>query len=154
MTAQTENPTVNTSTSLSEPEQMAQGGLYSLPGIAIATALGSPIAGGYLMGKNFGTIGKTTQAKQTYLYFILGTIGLLFLGMLIPEESNLPGYSYTVFATLMTLFIAKHHQEQAIKQHSSAQGKIFSNWRAAGIGLAFGLVFLSVYIAIVYAIVA
>ena len=152
MTTQTDTPTVDTS--LPETKQVAKGGLYSLPGIAIATALGSPIAGGLLIGKNFETIGKATQAKQTYLYFVLGTIGLLFLSTFIPEETGLSNYSFTVFTTLITLFIAKHHQEQAIKRHISAQGKMFSNWRAAGIGLAFGLVFLSVYIAIVYATVA
>ncbi len=149
MTAQTNTPVVNTD--LPEPKQTAEGGLYSLPGIAIATALGSPIAGGFLMGKNFKTIGKAQQAKQTYLYFVLGTFGLLFLSKLIPEESGLSNYSFTVFSTLITLFIAKHHQEQMIKQHISAQGKMFSNWRAAGIGLAFGFVFISAFLAIVYA---
>ncbi len=79
------------------------------------------------MGKNFKTIGKAQQAKQTYLYFVLGAFGQFFLNMFIPEESGLSNYSLTVFSTLITLFIAEHHQEQMIKQHISAQGKKADN---------------------------
>ncbi len=69
------------------------------------------------------------------------------LGFLLPE--NVPGIAFTVVQVIAMNQYAKSVLGSRLQQHAAAQGPLYSNWRAVGIGLLFILAILVVVVPLV-----
>ncbi len=124
-------------------------GLYTPGAVALATLLGSPIAGGVLLGLNYKRLGQRNRLWPAILGTVLVTALLVVVGSFI--DSNPATTSLGVVLTVAMRAVAKSLQGDAIDRHTQSGGRTESMWAAAGIGLA-GLVvvfgsILGVYLA-------
>jgi hypothetical protein len=119
---------------------------YSQRGIGMATYFGGPLAAGYLVKKNYETLGQPESGKKALIIGIISTI-LLFAGIFaIPEPiiEKIPrALIPLIYTGLIYLIVEKIHGE-TFKLHKEADGKFHSNWKATGIGAIAMLIILSV----------
>jgi hypothetical protein len=59
--------------------------LYSKRGVMIGTLLGGPLAGGYLLAKNFKTIEKSEKSAQAWTIAVIAFLGLILLVFIVPQ---------------------------------------------------------------------
>lgn len=106
--------------------------LYSPQHVVLASFIGTPLAGGWLLAQNFGKLGdKSAQWKA-----LLGSAAASVLLMVI--SSWLPGsfprlllpaaYCWGMYA------LARGLQGEAFRRHVHVGGAVHSGWRAAGVG--------------------
>lgn len=141
-------PETSAEKTIAEPESISERtcpdfALYKVSAIGLATFLGSMVAGGLLLSKNFKKLGKETEARNAIIYSIIATIVVFIIGMNIPEDWSIPGIVFTIPQALVMFHIAKQMQEKDIDQHIENGGALASNWKAAGISV---LVFIGVMI--------
>lgn len=111
--------------------------LYKTTGIIIASILGSVIAGGFLLSRNFKQLGKEDAAKKTIIY---STVGFIILSILAYKAPT--GWEHLLSVLALLQFVAiiaitQITQEHEIKTHLSKGGKLHSNWRALCISVIF-----------------
>lgn len=114
--------------------------LYKVSGVGLATFLGTPIAGGILMAKNFQRLGNRAAAKKTLLLSILATITVFILAYFIPETLEISGIALTMPQLLIMIMLTKQLQESDIKQHEEFGGAMASNWKAFGVAIVVVLI--------------
>ena len=85
---------------------------YSQKGISIATYFGGPLAAGYLVKKNYETLGQPESGKKALIIGIISTI-LLFVGIFsIPKSiiDKIPSALIPLIYTgLIYLIVEKIH---------------------------------------------
>jgi hypothetical protein len=110
------------------------GPVYSVRQIAVATFLGSPLAGTIMLGANFRALGKPAARKQTIIWGVVATVAVMVLAFILPDRfpnSVLPiGYTMGMRAAAIQL------QGAALTAHAQASGPHQSNWRVLGISIA------------------
>jgi hypothetical protein len=106
--------------------------LFDADSVALATFLGSPLAGGVLMAINSHRLGKSRSAKQEVIRGVAYTALAFLLGHFLPKSP-----SFGVAAALIVAMrqFADSRQRAAVKQHVDQGGAKGSLWVAAGIGL-------------------
>lgn len=110
--------------------------LYSQKAIGIATFFGGPMAAGYLVKKNYQSLGQESHAKKAFLIGIVSTL-LLFAGIFsIPESiiDKIPNAVIPAIYTGIIYLIVEKIQGQNLKEHLEDGREFYSAWRAAGIG--------------------
>jgi len=117
-------------TSISEP--LAGARMYKVSGVGLATFLGSPLAGGWLIARNYHALGQPEKAARAIGYSVVGTIAVLILAFFLPER--VPGFLVSLPPLVAVTQIARHYQGDRIAEYTSA-GRTYSNWRAFGVGL-------------------
>ena len=123
-----ENTLVNTPTKVDNY-------VYSLNMILICMYIGGPIAGCYLMYKNFLKINKPKAAKIILwmgilalpiyfllLYVLLGVLNLSFL-----NKINIPQYSIPILYTSLTYWFVKIYQMPKVKDLVN-KGYVYYSW--------------------------
>lgn len=121
--------------------------LYDSRAVALATFLGTPVAGGILMALNYRRLGRPGTAVMTMAAAIAGTALLILVGWNIPQGLN----SIVAIGVMFAMkAIAKSLQGPAVTQHLEGGGKLASMWNACWIGLTilavvFGSIFLALY---------
>ena len=125
--------------------QPADGSLYSVHGIVIASVLGSLAAGVVILYLNYRTLGRTQLAQRWALW------GAGIYTVLIAIAALLPGtgavvVAYNVFQAVVAYVLAKQLQGAAITYHRTQGCSIHSKVRAAGVGLLTGIVLLFVLV--------
>jgi len=115
--------------------------LYSEWGTALAAVTGGVLPGMLLLGFNFRDWGEDQRARHAIRMGILGFVVMLIFAMLIPYDApwGRPVYQGIQVAFVLGYFI--RYQKERIRAHRAAGGRMKSNWRAAGIGIACGLAF-------------
>lgn len=108
--------------------------LYDRSSIVIATVLGSPLAGGWLMALNYRRLGDRSTFRTCLILSFLGTAGLMALGFLLPER--IPSAPFAIAGIFAMAGIAKLQAPQ-LDQHRVRGGQLASRWKAAGVGLLF-----------------
>jgi hypothetical protein len=103
------------------PEDVPESRLYSAGQIALATALGTPVAGCLLLARNYEVLEKGRAAWQSLVAGIASTILLIALGFVLPE--NFPGRGGAIGVCIAMHQIAKHSQGAAIEMHLKAGGR-------------------------------
>lgn len=109
---------------------------YSQRAITIATYFGGPLAAGYLVKKNYETLGQPHNARKSLLIGIVSTI-LIFAGIFsIPEEivNKIPNALIPLIYTGIIYLIVERIQGESLKNHKESGGKFYSGWKAAGVG--------------------
>lgn len=120
--------------------------MYSSKAMGIATFLGGPLAGAYMMGENFKAMGKPREGQISLVSGIVFTLLLFTFLFLAPENviDRVPQQLIPGIYTLIFYFLVDHYQGEALKQYKAEEKPFYSGWRAAGIGLLSAIISLSV----------
>ncbi len=123
--------------------------LFSQQAVVLATFLGGPMAGGYLIKKNYNVFAEQNKGTWAFVLSTLFTIFMVGLLVLIPEAiwEKVPNMLLPMAYTLAIYLIVDNTQGSRIKAHKDADGEFYSMWRAAGIGFI-SLIILAVLIGI------
>lgn len=114
-----------------------QAPLYSIAGVGLATFIGTPLAGAWLLAHNLQLLGKADRVAMVWGVSIALLVVTLVLAFVLPEE--VPALPFAIAQLMAMIMLAKNLMEAELKQHTEAGGVYLSNWRAAGIGLLFTL---------------
>lgn len=106
--------------------------LYKVSGIGLATFIGSALAGGWLMARNYRALGEHDKARRALVYSLLGTLAMMLLALALPD--GVPALSFTLPQLGALMYFARRYQGDRIAQYEAAS-RACSNWRAFGIGL-------------------
>jgi hypothetical protein len=118
--------------------------LYDSRSVALATFLGSPIAGGVLMAMNYKRLGQAGKGGATTFVCLLLTGLVILVSWNIPKGITLPLALALMFGMQ---WASRALQGKAIESHVAQGGQLGSRGTAALIGLAFlVIVFLAVFI--------
>lgn len=125
---------------------MLNGRLYKISGIGLATFLGSFAAGGFLARRNFISLGRPVEGNKYFIWSIIGTIVFLGLTLLIPEDLNVPNTAFAIVQVIIMVQLGNKWFKEDMDKIPLQDGQLFSNWRAAGIGLLFTLLLLAIIV--------
>ncbi len=109
---------------------------YSQRAITIATYFGGPLAAGYLVKKNYETLGQPDNAKKSLIIGVVSTL-LIFAGIFsIPEDiiDKIPNALIPLIYTGIIYLIVERVQGESLKIHKEYGGEFYSGWKAAGVG--------------------
>lgn len=109
--------------------------LYSIAGIGVATFIGTPLAGAWLLAHNLQLLGQAHRVAMVWGISVVLLLVTLVLAVVLPDE--VPALPFAIAQLMAMIMLAKNLQEADLKQHADAGGAFLSNWRAAGIGLLF-----------------
>ncbi len=126
--------------------------VYSERSIGIATFMGTPVAAGFLIRRNFINLGNETYGKHTLFVSIAFTVIFFILMISIPEHimDKIPNALFPAIYTLIVWFVVKRYQGEALDNHKKAGGRFYSAWKAAGVGLIASVVLVAMVFAYVY----
>ena len=103
--------------------------------IGVATFIGTPLAGAWLLAHNLQLLGKADRVALVWGLSVVLLLVTLVLAFVLPE--SVPAMPFAIAQLMAMIMLAKNLQEADLKQHADAGGAFLSNWRAAGIGLLF-----------------
>jgi hypothetical protein len=130
------------------PPARPQQKLYTEQAIAIATFLGGPLGGSYLLSLNYMLLGEEEAGQRTMKWGLAGTVLMLLLFFLLPENVSdaVPNIVYSMAFTGLFYYLAKRLQGEYLAEHRQLRGGFMTRWRAVGVGL------ISMVIAVVVAV--
>jgi len=108
--------------------------LYTQKNIVAATFLGGPLAGGYLISRNFRALGNDDAGEHSLVIAIIAAV--LILGnwvVLLPE--NFPLIAIPIVSAAIVFYIVRSYQGQQIKEHLEKGNQKASLWEAVAVGL-------------------
>jgi hypothetical protein len=107
--------------------------MYSAGQVGLATFLGGPVGGGWLMALNYKRLGEPGKARMTIGLSVLAMAVLAAIGLVTPGRSM----SWLAIVAIVAMRrLAKSLQGAAYDRHVAAGGSRGSSWRAAGLGVA------------------
>lgn len=109
-------------------EQVDSAALYNSTSVLVATFIGGPLAGGYLISENFRYLGEPEKAKQTWIYAILCLSVLLAISGFL-QGSRIPWYVLPLGYTVLAYLPLKWMQSARIKSHKDQGGHIHKSDR-------------------------
>ncbi len=109
--------------------------LYSQKAIGIATALGSIIAGVFLIASNLKKLERSEEVLQTYIFGIVIFALILISLIKIPMADNAPGVVIQIIQVGIIYLFANNKIGKDLKLHEEKKGSFYSNWRTVGISL-------------------
>ncbi|HZX75546.1 hypothetical protein [Lysobacter sp.] len=124
--------------------------LYRVSGIVLGTFMGTPLAAGWLMSRNYRALGDHARARQAVASGALATVLVFALVFTLPE--SVPAIAFTLPQLFAASYLAKHLQGERIDEYC-ASGRTYSNWRAFGVGLLCCVVAFVVMLPVVVALV-
>ncbi|MEL7186294.1 MAG: hypothetical protein AAFN50_07645, partial [Pseudomonadota bacterium] len=111
------------------------GRVYKSWHVGLATFLGTPLAGFWLMGTNYAALGQPGK-RGTMMWSGIGTtVAVIALALVLPE--NFPSMPINIAVVAAMVALCNALQGEVLKAY--VENKIFwySGWRAAGVGLLF-----------------
>ncbi|MDI9238382.1 hypothetical protein QLQ15_05580 [Lysobacter sp. LF1] len=117
--------------------------LYKVSGIGLATFIGSALAGGWLMARNYRALGEHDKARRALGYSLLATIAIMLLGVVLPDK--VPAFALTLPQLIAAMQVARRYQGDRIAEYEAAS-QAYSNWRAFGVSLLVLVVLLLVLV--------
>ncbi len=130
-------PVLNLAPRLME-QTTATARLHSPSAVTLATLIGMPVAGTFLLAQNYRTLGNPRAARHCMIWGISTTLILLLVGSLM----NIPSMILPISYTIGMHNAASAPQGRAFRAHLDAGGLKKSLWQATGIGSACMLVVL------------
>ena len=143
-----EAPRESASISTNAPPIKSTGRLFSATQVAVATLLGSPLAGAALFARNYQVLGKHRAALLWLGLGIIGTVLLLVIAVMLPKGT--PTF-LSVLSIVGMRQAVNHFQGRAISDHTYAGGAQGSWFVAIAVGVAglvcvLGAVFVLVFV--------
>ena len=122
--------------------------IYSPKQILGGSFLGGPIAAVYFLRRNFQTLHNASAARWTLVWGIVFNIVLVALIPFLPER--FPNYVLPLAYSWAACGIATAKQITKETITSSPEFSFHSNWRVAGLGVAFLIGTLVLWLAIFF----
>jgi hypothetical protein len=122
--------------------------LYSADQVGIATFLGGPIGGGWLIARNYKRLGQVGAAWTTMIATVVATAALLAIAFFGPQ---LPPIGLGVMGVVGMIAIARGTQGSMLAHHASVGGRKGSSWIALATGLVSIVITLGVVVGIAFA---
>lgn len=142
-----DNPYSIPSAQLADPS-LVSGRLYKPMAVGLATFLGSPLAGAYILTQNLKHLGRSEEIRNVWLI----AVGLLLVTMLcaalLPE--SVPSLPFTIVQIIAMGALSNHYTATDLARHLEQAGSFHSNWRAAGISLLFMLALAALILPVVF----
>jgi hypothetical protein len=131
-----------------QTKETPSGPAYSTKQITLATFLGGPLAGCWLLSLNYRLFEQPRNAFFSIIAGILGTIAVLAISLVLPPW--LPKIVLPVAYTLAVRGIADPLQGSLLDEHARNGGRVGSWWIVVGIAvlciaILFGLVFAAIW---------
>jgi len=121
--------------------------LYSASAVDVATLCGSIFAGLLLMSLNFRALGEDDRARRTLtLAAVVSVVTFVTIG-LIPPTVPIPTSVYHGAQVLVAHLYVTRVQGDRLGRHVATGGRLYSKWRAAGIGLLCALGIVALFVA-------
>ncbi|WP_121353723.1 hypothetical protein [Flavisolibacter nicotianae] len=108
--------------------------LYNERAILIGTFVGGPLAGGYLLARNFAALNQPGRAGKTWMATI-GVLLLLIASSFIPLADKIPPVVYGFALGWTAHFVARKYQGSNLALHRENGGQFYSTWRAVFTGV-------------------
>ena len=115
--------------------------VYSLNQMAVATFLGSPLAGCWLMRKNYGVFRDERGGRQALLWGVLSSLAIIGLSIVLPDK--VPNSGLPVLYTLAFRYIASGLQGPRLEDEQAAGPRKHSWWRVIGISVVCAFLFVA-----------
>lgn len=131
-----ENPYTVPAAELHDPALVRQP-LYSLMAVGLATFIGSPLAGAYVLAQNLKTLGRPAEVATVWAIAVAVLVLTMVCAMLLPDE--VPALPFTIVQIAIMAWLANSRIGPDLLQYVEKGGVLYSNWRAAGIALLFTL---------------
>ena len=123
--------------------------LHDSGSVALASLLGSPVAGGTLMAINYRRIGLRGKAVGAFAIGLGLTVLCVLLGYFIPSGGSTGVAIGLVFGMRQ---LAKQQQGAAVDQHIIQGGPVASKWGAVGVGMAWLTVLVAGILAVAFGV--
>jgi hypothetical protein len=109
---------------------------YSQKAIGIATFIGGPLAGGYLIRENYLSLDKPGEGKKSLIIGLTSTVLLFTCIFMIPESiiDKVPNQILPAIYTGIIYLIVEKIHGTILNQHKENGNEFYSGWNAAGIG--------------------
>lgn len=124
--------------------------VYKERGLAWGAFLGGPIIAGYLLIKNYKSLGKKSAVNKALGITIASTIIYCMLAYFFQEVVNLSFVPLAIICMVVTQQVFKQQQAADVETHIQKGGEVYSNWRAVGIGLLFSIIIISILVGIAF----
>ena len=109
--------------------------LHTQKNIVAATFLGGPLAGGYLISRNFRILGTKDAGEHSLLIAIIAAV-LIFGNLFVLLPENFPLIAIPIVSAAIVFYIVRSYQGQPIKEHlDKGNQKASPLWKAVGVGL-------------------
>ena len=122
--------------------------VYRIGHIGLATFLGTPAAGAWLMASNYVALGAPEKRIGMLWLGIGATIFLLVMAYFLPV--SVPALPFNIAVVIGMLAIGNSLQGKALQAYAEDGALWHSSGRAAGIGLLFGLAMAALILAIIF----
>jgi len=111
--------------------------LYTEQAVAIATFIGGPLGGSYLLSLNYMLLGDEEAGQRTIKWGLAVTVLLLlaFFLMPAPVSEAVPDIIYNMAFTGVFYYLTKRLQGGYLAEHRQLRGRFMTRWRAVGVGL-------------------
>lgn len=117
--------------------------MYSVGQIVLATLLGGPLGGGWLMALNYGRLGEPRKARLAIVVSVLAIGALIAIGLLAGPHAAL----WLILAPVVVVSqLATFLQADAHRRHVALGGSRASSWRAAGLGVVSLVIYTAVFL--------
>lgn len=115
--------------------------LYDANSVGLATLLGSPVAGSFLMALNYRRLAMTGKAVVTLIVGVIVTGFAILFGWNLPASVKFP---IALALLLVTKWLAQSLQGATVKYHVDHGGRLGSRWMAFGSGVGFMAVIVAI----------
>lgn len=121
--------------------------LYKMSAVSLATFLGTPLAGAWIMVRNLRALGRVAEIRRVWGIGVVLVILVAVLGVVLPD--GVPSSIFVVAQVVSMQAFARQTFEPAVRAHEAAGRPMHSNWRAAGVAALFLFGFVAVIVAVV-----
>jgi hypothetical protein len=125
------------------------GRLYSLRAIFLGTLVGTFLAGGFLVARNYKQFGQLDASRNAMMLGVVGFIGVAIAAQFMPDDYD---YGLVIIMAgtqaVIAQSIAKRFQGELLKHHEAAGGQFHSLGRAVGISVLLWLLAVLVMVCI------
>lgn len=105
--------------------------MYSAGQVTLATFLGGPLGGGWLMALNYKRLGEPAKMRRAIGFSVLAMAAVIAMGFVLGNQA---AWALALVPILVMRELAKALQGAAYSRHVAAGGSRGSSWRAAGLG--------------------
>lgn len=127
--------------------------LFDRHGVAVATIMGTLLAGAFLLWLNYRAMGRPDLARRMIMYSLVAEVIVISIAIVLPPGSItqlIPLAIQVALAWYGTTWL----QGAAIDWHRQRGAALQSVWRAAGLGFLAGMVILFIAVFILAALAA
>lgn len=99
------------------------GKVFTGKAIRNSVFFGGPLVAGYMMAKNFKTVGESHKMSTAWLGVIGYTIAFMALNMTVLADINIPGIAFSVMNAFIAWQVFKSYQMPMVKNHVDQGGE-------------------------------